>query len=170
MTSDNRTKKVRAVLRTAGRAGKVRSMKKIHKLIYLLQTTSEDFGYRFYFHNYGVYSAMLARDIEQWKLNGDLVVDEDALGIMTISLSNPEGVSAGESLNAPSIELCKWLGKKKPVELEALSTIVYLRNRSFDSQKRRAEFELLKPHLKAMLDDMEEAADELYSRASGLTP
>lgn len=139
-----RLDKITALLKLAD--GKIESRKKLHKLIYLLQSQGEDFGQGYTYLLYGVYSPTLADDLELAEQLGFLEQQSQPGIGFTIKLKK----EIAHSAQMP--DLAKKLLDKTPRFLEALSTIIYVHH-FFCDDKLLERCTELKPHLKTEIDE-----------------
>lgn len=150
MNRIDRIEKLRVLLNTVG--GNIHSRKKLHKMVYLLQShiQGEDFDQDFIFHYFGVFSPTLARDLDsatEEKLILEELVDEEYV----ISLST-ETVGAVK-LCSRMESLAQQLSRKTPQLLETLSTIVYLSKDYYEGQALKDKLARLKPKLRKYYKD-----------------
>jgi len=146
MRESERVKKLCGLIHLLG--GKIKTRKKVHKLIYLLQTEGEDFGQSFRFHNYGVFSPPLAYDLDLAKSQKRVSEQDgrDGFSIELLSTSKPIGQIADQFSDRIK-ELAQKMSLKKPQFLEALSTVVYLSRDFYSGDDLREKFLELKPDL-----------------------
>ena len=162
MSSLKRLGKVRSLLEKMG--GSIYSRKKLHKLVYLIQNSGENFGYDFVFHHYGVFSPLLARDLEFGCAISMINQDkDDALAGYKIALSEPASdFIASDNLENTSEDLVESLGQKDPQFLEVLSTIVYLNDNYYQGERLTRKLKELKPDLQKYYNEAYELAEEHY--------
>ena len=154
--------KIKTLIEKVG--GTVNGRKKLHKLVYLLQHSGDNLGYRFVFHNYGVFSPLLANDL-------DMGSSMNAIEQKIIPGSNAYKISLSETaskmiinddLSSKSEEIIEVLKNKEPQLLEALSTIVYLNSNYYQGTRLRKKLEELKPNLASQYDEAFELANRLF--------
>lgn len=139
----------------------------LQKIVHILQEAgfdsfTEEFGYL----HHGPYSSDLKREIDQlidWKL-----IDEKAEQVIQYPcyIYTPsrklEDVLAdiGVGNEADWNQLAQELNEKQPANLEAISTIMFLRRRGFSGTKLENRFNELKSHLSSRFKESLSFAEE----------
>lgn len=144
--------------------GEIKTKKKLHKMVYLLQCIGEDFDQTYQYHFYGVFSPTLAADIDFAKKSG-LILETDGDYLGTVFKLDPDyssSVSRTALLRPNAAELAKTLVSQEPRMLEALSTIVYLHQNGHRETKLQEKLSDLKPNLKEFYSDAFELAHSLF--------
>ncbi len=150
----------------------VRGRKRLQKIVHLLKSKGfVEFQQGFVLHYFGPFSSRLAsqldllcaaRIVEETK-EGDTYVyrlrpdtgAEDRAGGRTAGLQNPAWVSFAKKLN-----------NKDTPDLEAVSTLVYLRQAGFRGERLKAEFIRVKRHLKDRFSDAKGFASKHIPRTA----
>lgn len=144
----------------------IKTKKKLHKLVYLLQEAGLDFDHEFKFHHYGVFSPTLAGDLEsQASLEVGAVFQQDSSGYddgYIIGLSEDFESPEEESIESSYLGLIESLAGEHPRLLEALSTIVYLDRRYFKGDGLKSSLHELKPKLTSYYEKAYELAEKHY--------
>ena len=144
----------------------IESKKKLHKLVYLLQQAGEDFGYRYIYHSYGVFSPELASDLDTARQDSVLSVerrDDNGMTVYDIRYpsENPLNISDPGDI-ACDHGLIKELGGRSAAFLEALSTVVYLGNNYYSGTDLRSKLTELKPGLERHFEQAYEFARDKF--------
>ncbi|MFH1373552.1 MAG: hypothetical protein ABII79_07150 [bacterium] len=160
-----RIEKIRALLSDANSQGKIESKKKLHKLVYLLQQSGENFDEDFIFHHYGVFSPTLARDLEFAEKTEQIEIEKPQAENWgyTIKLP-PDRILGGENRlsNKSREHLIPHLADKEPQLLETLSTIVYLKRNYYNEKDLKQKLSELKPDLSQHYEEAFHLAKELF--------
>jgi uncharacterized protein YwgA len=148
------------LLRLIQTCEKVEGRKKLQKIVHLLKEAGFPFDYRYGFHYHGPFSAELKGEIDRLVAEGFL--DEAASQPSSAEyrqysyavrpaaqavLANSESARPGWS------DVAKSLNAKSAQELEAISTVAYLRRHGYEAESLRDRFTQLKPQLSAYLDN-----------------
>lgn len=130
----------------------IRSRKKFHKLVYLVQEAGEDFDQDFIYHNFGVFSPSVAHDLDEAEKKGFLtqVVSGQDKGYTICATEKSQKHS---NLFVPLLgdntkRLIDALKNEKPQILEVLSTIVYLSQSHYRGKSIKEKLFELKPKLR----------------------
>ena len=134
---------------------KIEGRVKVQKIVHILQEAgnsgfSQDYGYL----HHGPYSSALARELDQLKEGGYIDESEKRVGDYTRHVYQPTehlrgvGKDLWDESDPPWKELADKLNTKLSNELEAISTIMYLRRKNFTGDRLKDRFSELKPHLK----------------------
>ena len=154
---------------------KIESRKKLQKLVYILQQMGNPFHQQFEYLHYGPYSSDLKREIDQL-VEAGLIQEESTQAHIfsqynygpTANLSDLLRNFGGEE--KPSwAELATDLNRESPQTLEAISTILFLRQKGFGEDRLRARFCELKPALSADFEKAKHRADELIPLVTSRT-
>jgi len=160
MNMIDRLNKLASLIEAAG--GKIRTRKAFHKTVYLLQQAGEDFDQSYQYHHYGVFSPTLAADADYARLF-DLVDEEtDQEQGFTLSLKDWDANTSRVTFSKEVADLIKELTSRKPMLLEALSTVVYLSNNYYSGKELEAKLLELKPNLKKHFTEAFKLAQEHY--------
>ncbi len=144
--------------------GKIRSKKKLHKLVYLLQQAREDFDQDFTFHYYGVFSPSLARDIDSAKELGLIGIEQHQSGYgYDISLTPAVEVGKIAELGSRGQGILGDLADKDAQLLEVLSTIVYLDRNFYHGSELKQKLKALKPDLSVHYEEAYGLATKLFA-------
>lgn len=144
--------------------GTIHSRKKLHKMVYLLQELGEDFDQDFTFHNYGVFSPSLARDLD---FAGNLGLlhqsREENQYIITVErdgteLEEPSNIFSDDNI----VSAANRLQGEPPQFLEVLSTIVYLYRGYYRGNALKKKLMSLKGDLSIHYNGAYQFARELY--------
>jgi len=146
----------------------IEGRKKIQKMIYLLQQKGAPFHQEYKFHYYGVYSPELQNDLDQMASSSLGLIEEEPVYTGLYQSHKYKTTSKLSELlrqiDAPDVskytELAKQLSNMQPRELEALSTIVYLKKRGFSGERLSERFSELKPSLTAEYKNTVNLADQ----------
>ncbi|MBD3383026.1 MAG: hypothetical protein GF404_12630 [candidate division Zixibacteria bacterium] len=159
----NRTERIAKLVKLVEKSPEgIKSRKKFHKLVYLLQETGEDFDQNYIFHNYGVFSPTLASDL-------DNAVERDVLSVSIEEKDFKEYIYTkgtekicGESIEIEKMDLIKKLIFEEPRFLEVLSTIVYLDRFHYKGKELISKLKELKPKHKPYYDNALRMAKNLF--------
>lgn len=152
----------------------VTGRKKLQKIVHLLQAAGhhEDFGYEFGYLHYGPYAHGVKHDLESLNEEGLVIEEPTSVGehqSYMYKASNELGsglASIGLGDDPSWAGLARDLNKLTPQRLEAASTIVFLRERGFSSERLKRRFDELKPSLAGEWCE----ADKLAERVLGSRP
>ncbi len=148
--------------------GKIDGRVKLQKIVHILQESgfadhfSEEFGYL----HHGPYSSELKREIDQlaeWSLISEQSepVRDYPKFVYTPGPKLSETLSqAGFSGEPAWKNIAVTLNEKNPQDLEAISTIMFLRKRGFSADRLRNRFTELKPHLAGRFDSCNAEAEK----------
>ncbi len=158
--------RLRRVVEEAG--GEVDGRKKLQKLVYLCQKAGANLGYSFGFHFYGVYSAELAFDVRAattWRI---LSEEQSERGSYRLKIGKEDlaFLSDAGDIAESGLHAVQRLRDEPPGLLEALSTIVYLRELGYDDERVCRMLKDLKGHLEGFFDAAFRLERELYPRVS----
>ena len=149
--------------------GQVEGRKKLQKMVYILQAKGYPFREQFSYHHYGPYSSQLKREIDLLVREDSEVVSEDAdqtgpYSAFKYSAGNKmeSFLKIGGATSEPEwASLAKELNKKCAQELEAISTVLFLRDRGFADKRLEDRFRQLKPDLASDFDATRTEAERL---------
>ncbi len=163
----NRLLNVAQLLNTCGA---IEGRKKLQKIVHLLSEHGfrQDFSHRFGYLHYGPYSSELRDDLDALVGSDEPLVreSEKAKGDYTTYLYEASGsltslLSEIGADNEPEwAGLAKSLNRREAQDLEALSTIVYLRRLGHSGSDLRKKFTDLKPSLAEKADAAIQESDE----------
>ncbi|MFO0835134.1 MAG: hypothetical protein U0638_09200 [Phycisphaerales bacterium] len=135
---------------------RVEGRKKLQKIVHILQCCGfgRDFPHQFGYLHYGPYSHEVKADIDGLtNPAGPLVEESEAtagLGYRTFAYSPSLGLKEaleGSSESASWAPLARQLNQKSPQELEAVSTVLYLKRSGVADSAIKERFCQLKPAL-----------------------
>ena len=147
--------------------GKVEGRKKLQKIVHILQSTGHPFHEHFSYLHYGPYSSDVRMELDRLADDLGLLRErkpqseyeaysytaesqlEELLDVFKIE-QEPNWVGLARSLNDESAEF-----------LEAVSTMLFLRDRSFHGNRLEERFKRLKPQLAGRFADALAKADEI---------
>ncbi len=138
--------------------GKVEGRVKLQKIVHILQEMDHPFREEFGYLHHGPYSSDLKSEIDQlvsWKLIDEEPEQAGEYSRYDYSASDTFATildGMGDEGQPQWAELARELNKKTSQELEAISTIMFLRSRDFDGGRLKDRFVALKPHLKDRFD------------------
>ncbi len=143
----------------------VEGRKKLQKIVFILQSQGHPFPQHFGYLHYGPYSSELASEIDTL-VDGNLMEQSGGGGQY-----NPYTYTPGKTLakllrevgdsQAPSWSpLAQLLNSRDANFLEALSTVLYLRQSGFDGKRLDARFAALKPALTGLLPKVKAFAQQ----------
>lgn len=149
--------------------GHVEGRKKLQKMVYILQAMDYPFREQFSYHHYGPYSSQLKREIDLLVREDSEVVSEDeaqagAYPVYKYSAGNKmeSFLQAGGATSEPDwASLAKKLNEKGAQDLEAISTVLFLRDRGFADKRLEDRFKQLKPDLASGFDATRTEAERL---------
>jgi uncharacterized protein YwgA len=132
----------------------VKGRVKLQKIVHILQESGfSEFDEDYTYLHHGPYSSDLAREVEELVGSGYMDQVEEQVGDYTryVYRSTPMLKEISEDhwdARKPGWrDLASSLNLKESQELEAISTIMFLRRRSFSGDRLKKRFEELKPHL-----------------------
>lgn len=152
--------------------GAVEGRKKFQKLVHILQHLGLiPSHFRFGYLHYGPYSEGL--DVELRTFGEEGLIQEDQIESGPYKAyrftAKPELTrlvkKLGDKKPLPHVELAKELNEKTSQELEALSTILYLKSSGKEGEELKNTFCELKPKFAAHFDQRLKAALELEQKA-----
>lgn len=143
--------------------------KKCQKLIHILQECGCDFGFNFKLALYGAYSSALQENLEEFVEQGYLqeeIVSSGTSDYSTSKFTSKEKCRAvlrifGDVEQPAWSKLLIDLNQRSTRDLEATSTIMYLRRVAVREEVLQERFEILKPHLKDVFAEAKKLADRL---------
>jgi uncharacterized protein len=149
--------------------GPIKGRKKLQKMVHLLQECGNaDFGLSFCLSHYGAFSAELANTLdtlEEQKLIESTVSDAGEYPtqeyIATERLITVLQYVPGQASTPSWKDLAIELNGKLVRELEAISTIVFLRKAGLSDDDVKAQFQLRKAHLINIYEQSCSEADRL---------
>lgn len=125
--------------------GTLKTRKKLHKLIYLLQELGEDFDQDYYYYNYGVFSQSLASDLDFADDNKD-IIEEKVEEVYSYQIGETRYPDEDKlAFKGENLVKITSLGEKSPRLLEVLSTIVYLNRNHYSGEELKNKLLELKP-------------------------
>lgn len=152
-------------------ANTVEGRKKLQKMVHILKELGAPFEDRFEYSYYGMYSAELRGEIAQ--LVAENLVAEEEMAYpdgkkgftMTATqamrdLLTQHGLAAPPSWTALALEL----NGMNAVQLEGVSTVLFLKSRGHQGDALKTRLLELKPHLKEISDFCCQKAEELSAR------
>ena len=160
----NRTIELMKLISTCNQ---VDGRKKLQKVVHILRSLGYPFEYRYSFHYHGPFSVELKSEIDKLVESGLVSEKEEPAGNYTKYVySTTEAArqilqSVDYSAEAPWTQLSHHLSHKSAQELEALSTILYLRELGYSDDKLKAEFGKLKPQLTPLWENSYSEANSL---------
>lgn len=128
--------------------------KKLQKIVHILKESGHPFPYRYGFHFHGAFSAELKAEIDA--LLSEELIEEKEDGSLYggfhqyqyHSTDRAKEFLLGLDTGAPKwAPLAARLNAKPAQELEAISTVLYLRQHGCPEFDLKTRFEQLKPHL-----------------------
>lgn len=141
--------------------GSVHGRKRLQKIVHLLQASAKlDFGVTFSLCHYGAFSTGLAREL-------DSLTDFKLISVRPLNAGSfpSQSYSADPRLEAfvqntcrpeedlPWAPLAQEFAEMPMPLLEALSTVVYLRQAGWSADSLQEQFQALKPHLTSHFDE-----------------
>jgi len=132
---------------------------KVQKIVHILQESGNfGFGQDYGYLHHGPYSSELARELDQLEEGGYIDESEEPVGDYTRyvyqATEHLQEVSKGlwDEGDPPWKKLADELNEKASTELEAISTVMYLRRKRFTDDRLKRRFFELKPHLQDKFD------------------
>jgi uncharacterized protein YwgA len=169
------TKSIVTVRRLIDELGGVEGRTRLQKIVHLLgERFPNEFRQRFTLHYFGPFSRELAGEMD-FLISAKLVAEDCPVdGTEAPYRYRVASGAAGKRIEEASgsktpewIDFARRLNKQDKLTLEALSTLVFLRNRpARKDDSLRQEFGRLKPHLAHKFDSAVTLADELVPRPS----
>ena len=149
--------------------GEVVGRKKCQKLVHILQECGYNFGFDFKLALYGAYSSTLQSQLESFVENRYIIEIPDVTNKAAFRTSkfitNRHGTTIlkilGQDQEPQWKELANYLNSRSTRDLEATSTIMFLRHGGTSDDQLRERFDALKPHLNDIYDSGLALADEL---------
>ncbi len=144
----------------------INGRKRLQKIVHLLAANGHtEFPHRFILYYYGPFSRAVATDLDfvcdvkvvNEELKGEKYVY--TLGVDDAGSWRLDDVTGAEELPAWT-EFAKALNEEDTPFLEALSTLVYLKEAGYKDKELKDEFDRVKPHLKKQFDDASEYANK----------
>lgn len=134
---------------------KIEGRKKLQKIVHILQSCGHggDFPHQFGYLHYGPYSHDVKADIDRLVQDSNGLVDETpgvaGVSFPTFVYSPKPELEAAFSSSEPALwaSLALVLNKKSPQDLEAISTIIFLRRSGVAESSLKERFYQLKPML-----------------------
>ncbi len=163
------------LLRVIDCCGRVDGRKKLQKIVHILKEAGVPLGFRYGFHFHGPFSAELKGEIDTLVAEDILLEAEGATPVADYKqYSYSLGEAGAEMLReyAPK-EKPEWQGlaaelnRKSAQELEAVSTLLYLRRHGYEGERLRRQFGELKPQLVGGYEAAETMAREVCGRRVG---
>jgi len=160
------------VARLLKECGEIEGRKKFQKIVFILQCTGGPFKEQFGYLHFGPYSSQLKREL-------DLLAESDFVEESKFQAGDYKGFKyrptkelkdflrvVGDS-NEPSwATLAKSMNKKSSLELEAISTILFLMQRGFANQRLQERFSKLKPSLSNLFEDALKQANKIVASST----
>lgn len=153
------------LLRLVEVCGAIEGRKKLQKIVHLLNECGFAFPYRFSFHFHGPFSAELKGEIDTLTGQQLLKETESYVGISGFQQYKYSTTDEAKQLLSRVVdgdqdpawsEVARVLNAKPAQELEAMSTIAFLRRHGYNGSALRERFTQLKPQL---ADQFESCAD-----------
>jgi uncharacterized protein YwgA len=148
----------------------VKGRKKLQKLVHILQELGHPFPEPFEYSYYGMYSTRLRSELDVLVAEG-LITESPVPGQsgyafeVTAKLKDFMARPALGSKQPSWTSLATDLNRRSPQELEAISTLLVLRNRGLRGAELKRRLLALKPHLGGMYDRALEQTESLESQA-----
>lgn len=154
--------------------GEVVGRKKCQKLIHILQECGHDFGFDFKLALYGAYSSDLQSQLENFVQNRyirEVPSTTDIAGYRTSKfVTSPHSPKILKILGLDQEpawkNLANDLNQRTSRELEATSTIMFLRRNGTQDTQLPEKFAALKPHLSNIYESGIELANKLRCHAN----
>ena len=154
--------------------GEVVGRKKCQKLIHILQECGHDFGFDFKLALYGAYSSDLQSQLENFVQNRyirEVPSTTDVAGYRTSKfVTSPHSPKILKILGLDQEpawkNLANDLNQRTSRELEATSTIMFLRRNGTQDAQLPEKFAALKPHLVDIYESGIELANKLHCQAN----
>lgn len=149
--------------------------KKLQKIVHILKTCghAEDFPQDFGYLHYGPFSAEVAAEVDQLTDGDSPLIHE----VRPQGKFDPYRYRATEAAGDLLEKLCEtdvpaWadraveLNQRETLELEAISTVLYLQGNGFTGEKLESRFAKLKPSLAGRFDDALASSQSLRGGAA----
>lgn len=137
--------------------------KKIQKIVHILQSAGAPFEERFEFAFFGPYSETLKAELDSLD-KFDIISEEISGSSYKFSKGGrfDQVEKSGILANTPPwASFAQILNEKSPRELEALSTVLFLKDKGYEDAKLHEKFIELKKHLQAHLEWATAAGDSI---------
>lgn len=146
-----------------GKLGTIQGRKKIQKIVHILQSAGAPFAEKFEFSYFGPYSQMLKDEMDTL-VKESLITESYNPSVNTYSytLNEPAGQCGVEEW----IDFAKKLNEYDAKQLEALSTMIFLRNSGYDDTALKPKFTELKLHLVQYVDWASKTSSFILSNKS----
>jgi len=153
--------------------GAVEGRKKLQKIVHILQCFGVPFHIRFGYLHYGPFSSELQSQLDIFEAEGLLKEEPCMAGNFKTSRFSPQPalldlvqkVAGTEEANFAG--MAEELNGKSAHELEAISTLLYLRSLGTPEDKLREVFVTLKPKFKDVFEQRLQTVSELRQRYAG---
>lgn len=155
--------------------GEIRGRKKLQKIVHILQEAGHPFREPFGYLHYGPYSSVLKAELDELISKNVKLLAEEPRPVSEFSeyvYTPTERLE--EVLDSLGIEkepkwndLARELNEETAEQLEAVSTILYLRRLNFVGDRLKNKFQELKPKLANRLDRALSKADEVVPVGAG---
>lgn len=152
--------------------GEIKGRKKLQKIVYILQEAGGPFRERFGMLHYGPYSSELKSELDLLvDDNNRLIAEEKVQEAYETYVYSPgekldELLTSVEATPEPSwAKTARDLNKRSAQMLEAVSTILFLQRRGFDSDRIEERFKKIKPQLAALFDEAQKLAAKYVTTA-----
>lgn len=160
------------IARLVKACGKVDGRKKIQKMVYILQQAGHPFREEFGYLHYGPYSSELKAEIDSLVTSTVGLLEETPQPIIdhTSYVYKPTQKlehsleSLGIAGEPAWADLARTLNKLNASQLEAISTILFLRERGFEGEQLESKFKDLKPDIANLFDQALEQAKMFAGR------
>jgi len=140
--------------------GRIGGRKKLQKIVHILQERGVPFSERFQYAYYGMYSQQLRSEVE--RLESENLVKESPVFGMNIcyELEKTGELDAlmkeiGQEQKPMWAETAQKLNALSPLELEGVSTILFLRGEGLSGEALKHRLLRLKPHLESIYNRCE---------------
>lgn len=143
------------LLRLITSLNKVEGRKKLQKIVHILKVCGYDFPQHFGYLHYGPFSSEVAAEIDSL-VSGDLVAEQgkgqqyEAYVYTPLETAQKLLVELKQEGQPEWYARAEQLNQKPVAELEAVSTILYLKANGFTGEKLKERFLELKPVLKSL--------------------
>ena len=159
------------LLQLVGACKRIEGRKKLQKMVHILQSAGYTFEYPFSLHYHGPFSFELKAELDALCAEG--IVREQH----TVASGNdfpqydfqpgeklPEILSRVGADDSPAwAAAARELNGKPSHELEAISTLLFLKDRGFQDERLQQRFAELKPRLASKFESANAAADRFVS-------
>ncbi|MGD9693280.1 MAG: YwgA family protein [Phycisphaerales bacterium] len=142
--------------------------KKFQKLVHILQECGYPFREQFSFHLFGPYSSDLKREIDT--LEGELLAEtaEESNEITRYVYHLTEAAKTllaqrADAQSAAWKDLAQSLNARSALDLEAISTLLFLKKRGYEGQRLQTRFGELKPNLATQFERANRDAESLVA-------